>query len=90
MLYLERRDTIETLDYSGLPQQLDKEILSKTISLASSVTLQPCHREGETNADRCRQVNWKNVKHEVLQPSEMPTPGTVVAIDAEFVSLQQV
>ncbi|KAG6814297.1 hypothetical protein H0H92_013422 [Tricholoma furcatifolium] len=29
------------------------------------------------------------VKHEVLQPSELPHPGTLVAIDAEFVSMQQ-
>ena len=29
------------------------------------------------------------IKHKGLEPSELPTPGTVVAIDAEFVALQQ-
>ena len=30
------------------------------------------------------------VKHELLGLDELPRPGTVVAIDAEFVSMQQV
>jgi hypothetical protein len=30
------------------------------------------------------------MKHESLRFQEMPTPGTLVAIDAEFVSMQQV
>ncbi|KAL7423333.1 poly(A)-specific ribonuclease [Cryptotrichosporon argae] len=29
------------------------------------------------------------IKHRVLTPDEMPSPGTMVAIDAEFVALQQ-
>ena len=29
------------------------------------------------------------IKHEPLRPEELPTPGTVVAIDAEFVKMQQ-
>nr|XP_018265891.1 PAB-dependent poly(A)-specific ribonuclease subunit PAN2 [Kwoniella dejecticola CBS 10117]OBR88049.1 PAB-dependent poly(A)-specific ribonuclease subunit PAN2 [Kwoniella dejecticola CBS 10117] len=29
------------------------------------------------------------IKHTVFTPSELPTPGTLVAIDAEFVALQQ-
>ncbi len=33
----------------------------------------------------------KNImKHERLKPEELPTLGTLVAIDAEFVSMQQV
>ncbi|KAI0094078.1 PAB-dependent poly-A-specific ribonuclease subunit PAN2 [Irpex rosettiformis] len=31
----------------------------------------------------------KLIKHELLQPEELPKPGTLVAIDAEFVSMQQ-
>lgn len=30
------------------------------------------------------------MKHECLHPDELPTLGTLVAIDAEFVSMQQV
>ena len=30
------------------------------------------------------------MKHETLGQDELPTPGTLVAIDAEFVSMQQV
>jgi hypothetical protein len=30
------------------------------------------------------------IKHECLHPDELPHPGTLVAIDAEFVSMQQV
>lgn len=30
------------------------------------------------------------IKHRLLHPDEMPTPGTLVSIDAEFVLMQQV
>lgn len=30
------------------------------------------------------------IKHECLRFEELPNPGTLVAIDAEFVSMQQV
>lgn len=30
------------------------------------------------------------IQHEFLSPNELPTIGTLVAIDAEFVSMQQV
>lgn len=29
------------------------------------------------------------VKHKILTPEELPQPGTLIAIDAEFVALQQ-
>ena len=38
--------------------------------------------------DRNRDLNL--VKHACLQGDELPNPGTLVAIDAEFVSMQQV
>jgi len=43
----------------------------------------------------CRDTNiaitrdMKLMKHEPLRPDELPKPGTLVAIDAEFVSMQQ-
>ena len=30
------------------------------------------------------------IQHKLLEPHELPQPGTVIAIDAEFVALQQV
>ncbi|KAF8163190.1 ubiquitin carboxyl-terminal hydrolase-domain-containing protein [Crassisporium funariophilum] len=33
--------------------------------------------------------DYNLVKHEFLHPDELPKPGTLVAIDAEFVSMQQ-
>jgi len=32
----------------------------------------------------------KRIQHSILQPEELPTAGTLISIDAEFVSLQQV
>ena len=31
----------------------------------------------------------REIKHEPLRREELPTPGTLIAIDAEFVSMQQ-
>ncbi|KAB5596531.1 PAB-dependent poly(A)-specific ribonuclease subunit PAN2 [Ceratobasidium theobromae] len=36
-----------------------------------------------------RRMNRAKLAHEPLSPDELPTPGTLVAIDAEFVSLQK-
>ena len=38
--------------------------------------------------DRNRDKNL--IKHETLRQDELPRPGTLIAIDAEFVSMQQV
>ena len=35
-------------------------------------------------------MDWSAAKQEALEPQELPTPGTIIAIDAEFVALQQV
>ncbi|KAG1748914.1 PAB-dependent poly-A-specific ribonuclease subunit PAN2 [Suillus paluster] len=70
ILYLERVDVREQLDYSGLPAQLDPSILSLDTSIS-------------VNRDE------NLVRHECLRFEELPKPGTLVAIDAEFVSMQQ-
>ncbi len=35
-------------------------------------------------------MDWSAAKQQVLEPQELPTPGTIIAMDAEFVALQQV
>uniref|UniRef100_D8PTC9 PAN2-PAN3 deadenylation complex catalytic subunit PAN2 n=1 Tax=Schizophyllum commune (strain H4-8 / FGSC 9210) TaxID=578458 RepID=D8PTC9_SCHCM len=70
IVYLERVDVRESLDYSGLPDVMDPAILCKDSNIA-------------VKRDKSR------IKHELLRPDELPTPGTMVAIDAEFVSMQQ-
>ncbi|KAG6854601.1 hypothetical protein C0991_004203 [Blastosporella zonata] len=70
IVYYERTDLPDALDYSGLPSKIDETILCHDTSI--SINRDP----------QC-------VKHEVLQTTELPRPGTFVAIDAEFVSMQQ-
>lgn len=70
ILYFERVDVREQLDYSGLPDQLDPSILSLDTSIC-------------VNRDK------NIIQHECLRFEELPKPGTLVAIDAEFVSMQQ-
>lgn len=70
ILYLERTDIRDRLDFRGLPDQLDPSILSQDTSISM-------------NRDK------NLIKHEPLRFEELPTPGTLVAIDAEFVSMQQ-
>ncbi|KAG6818206.1 hypothetical protein H0H87_000111 [Tephrocybe sp. NHM501043] len=62
IIYFERSDLRDIVDYSGLPNKIEETILNRDPHF---------------------------IKHEVLQPTELPCPGTFVAIDAEFVSMQQ-
>ncbi|KAG5340326.1 hypothetical protein C0989_002137 [Termitomyces sp. Mn162] len=71
IVYYERSDLVEVLDYSRLPNSIDETIL--------------CH---DTSISLNRDPHL--IKHEALLANELPRPGTFVAIDAEFVSMQQV
>jgi PAB-dependent poly(A)-specific ribonuclease subunit 2 len=77
-----------TLDFSELPDQLDPSILYQDTSIALFVHFLPRICEFVTSFFRCRDHSL--VQHDPLRPDELPTPGTVVAIDAEFVKMQQV
>ncbi|KAH8833946.1 ubiquitin carboxyl-terminal hydrolase-domain-containing protein [Flagelloscypha sp. PMI_526] len=70
ILYLQRTDVKDQLDFSSLPTQVDTSILSQDTSIS-------------VNRDQAL------IKHTVLSTEELPKPGTIVAIDAEFVSMQQ-
>jgi hypothetical protein len=45
-------------------------------------------RETQVGYDSHREPNL--VQHEILSPDELPGKGTLISIDAEFVSLQDV
>ncbi|KAJ7349108.1 ubiquitin carboxyl-terminal hydrolase-domain-containing protein [Mycena albidolilacea] len=70
IVYYERLDRQEALDFSGLPSGMNPSILSHDTSISLN-----------------RDPN--KIKHECLSFEELPKPGTLVAIDAEFVSMQQ-
>ncbi|KAI0637414.1 ubiquitin carboxyl-terminal hydrolase-domain-containing protein [Trametes polyzona] len=70
VLYFERIDIRQRLDFSRLPDKMDPTIL--------------CH---DTNIAINRDPRL--IKHEPLNYDELPRPGTLIAIDAEFVSMQQ-
>ncbi|KAF8274229.1 PAB-dependent poly-A-specific ribonuclease subunit PAN2 [Lactarius quietus] len=70
ILYLERADCQEQLDYSKLSDTIDTSILSQDTSIS-------VHRDASL------------IKHEPLGLEELPRPGTLIAIDAEFVQMQQ-
>ncbi|PCH34179.1 hypothetical protein WOLCODRAFT_15157 [Wolfiporia cocos MD-104 SS10] len=70
ILYFERVDRCDQLDYSGLPDHIDQSILCRDTNIAQS-------------------RDKRLIKHETLRPEELPKPGMLVAIDAEFVSMQQ-
>ncbi|KAH7889997.1 PAB-dependent poly-A-specific ribonuclease subunit PAN2 [Phlebopus sp. FC_14] len=70
VLYFERADVRQNLDFSGLPDELDPSILSRDTSIS-------------VNRDKSL------IKHECLRFEELPKPGTLVSVDAEFVSMQQ-
>ncbi|KAJ3516724.1 hypothetical protein NLJ89_g949 [Agrocybe chaxingu] len=70
VIYLERPDMHDMLDFSGLLSDLDQSILSRDTSISS-------------NRDSAL------IKHRLLDVDELPKPGSLVAIDAEFVSMQQ-
>lgn len=92
MLFLERKDTTNQLDFTGLPSRLDPTILCRQHSIAR-LDLNPPNFDfiyTDYNRRISRNTDWSAQKHKVLEASELPTPGTVVAIDAEFVALQQV
>ncbi|GJN87292.1 hypothetical protein Rhopal_000240-T1 [Rhodotorula paludigena] len=70
VLFFERVDAKDMLDFSELPLQSDPSILCEDITISK-------------NRDRSM------IKHQPFRLDELPRRGTLVAIDAEFVSLQQ-
>jgi len=90
VLHFERVDTRKNLDFSSLPSDIDDSILchDTSISLYDIYTYQL--HEGYATDHFNSNRNPALVKHELLSKEELPRAGTLVAIDAEFVSMQQV
>ncbi|GAA5868955.1 hypothetical protein JCM16303_000318 [Sporobolomyces ruberrimus] len=70
VLFYERVDSKDILDFSSLPLKGDPSILCEDITISK-------HRDRSM------------IKHEPFRLDELPRRGTLVSIDAEFVSLQQ-
>ena len=95
ILYLERVDVCQRLDFSELPDKMDPSILCRDTNIAMCVpndywsslssvlvllTLLLCYY---------RNRDHRQIRHEPLRFEELPKPGTLIAIDAEFVAMQQ-
>lgn len=54
--------------------------------------MSPWHGKNHATGVRLKTRNRRQnmIKHKILEADELPEPGTAVAIDAEFVALQQV
>lgn len=99
MLYFERVDIRNDLDFSKLPNQMDASILCQDTNI-SLYELSSCPSSDLSRSTwpltsvlpglLSRNRDPSLMKHECLGNDELPTPGTLVAIDAEFVSMQQV
>ncbi|KAF7294679.1 PAN2-PAN3 deadenylation complex catalytic subunit PAN2 [Mycena indigotica] len=88
ILYYERIDGADAIDLSGLPFQMNPDILCRDTSISLySLFVFSFDREPEYSSASNRDPAL--IKHECLTYSELPPPGTHVAIDAEFVSMQQ-
>ncbi|EIW60790.1 poly(A)-specific ribonuclease [Trametes versicolor FP-101664 SS1] len=70
VLYFERVDIRQRLNFNSLPDKMDPTILCRDTNIA-------------VNRDP------RIIKHDNLRYEELPRPGTLIAIDAEFVSMQQ-
>lgn len=91
MLFFERVDTPDVLDLSELPMQSDPAVLCEDTNISRSVPLQPesVHRIHADGTPLRSARDRSLIKHQPLRRDELPRQGTLIAIDAEFVSLQQ-
>jgi PAB-dependent poly(A)-specific ribonuclease subunit 2 len=87
-LYLERADCLGKFDYSGLSDTIDASILSQDTSISAFVSF-PFPQVALRTITVIRHRDASLIRHERLGPEELPSPGTLVSIDAEFVQMQQ-
>jgi len=86
-VYLERVDCQGRFDYSGLSDTIDPLILSQDTSISKFVYFPFLKSIFLIKFFRHRDASL--IKHEPLGLNELPSPGTLVSIDAEFVQMQR-
>ena len=93
VLFYQRVDASELLDFSSLPLSSQPEILCQDITISRYVHHLRFSRNLSLWLTLCclpRNRDPNLIKHQPFTLQELPRRGTLVSIDAEFVSLQQV
>ncbi|CEQ42977.1 SPOSA6832_04843, partial [Sporobolomyces salmonicolor] len=88
VLFYERVDSKEMLDFTSLPLKGDPAILCEDITI-SNLPSSSLSAKLPDEDQFCRNRDRSLIKHQPFRPEELPRRGTLVSIDAEFVSLQQ-
>jgi PAB-dependent poly(A)-specific ribonuclease subunit 2 len=89
VLFYQRVDAQELLDFASLPLSADPAILCQDITISRSVNTLVLVLDCAHGEHVIRNRDLALIKHQPFKPDELPRRGTLVSIDAEFVSLQQ-